>query len=159
MSRYLERTDLLPLWEKIKKMLSDKVSSEEGKGLSSNDFTDEYKEKLDSLSDSFGMFSFHIDDQGHLICSFDTEDPPPLSIDEKGHLIWTVDGGQTVDLGKVVGEGGGNTIEVDGVTLQFKNGVLAVNTADVVEKDNTLPITSAAVYEAVGNINALLETI
>lgn len=31
--------------------------------------------------------------------------------------------------------------------------------ANAVEEDNTLPITSAAVYTEVGNINALLETI
>jgi len=44
-------------------------------------------------------------------------------------------------------------------TLTYENGVLSVNTADTPEQDNTLPITSAAVFESVGNINALLETI
>lgn len=44
-------------------------------------------------------------------------------------------------------------------TLTLENGVLSVNTADVVEEDNTLPVTSAAVHVTVGNINALLETI
>ena len=45
-------------------------------------------------------------------------------------------------------------------TLHLSNdGVLSVNTANVVEKDNTLPVTSAAVHVEVGNINALLETI
>lgn len=39
------------------------------------------------------------------------------------------------------------------------DGILSVNTADDVEQDNTLPVTSAAVYVEVGNINALLETI
>lgn len=38
-------------------------------------------------------------------------------------------------------------------------GVLSVITADEVEHDNTRPITSAAVYTEVGNINALLATI
>lgn len=40
-----------------------------------------------------------------------------------------------------------------------EDGILSVNTADEVEKDNTLPVTSAAVYTEVGNINALLATI
>lgn len=40
-----------------------------------------------------------------------------------------------------------------------EDSVLSVNRADEVEQDNTLPITSAAVYETVGNINALLATI
>lgn len=38
-------------------------------------------------------------------------------------------------------------------------GVLSVDTASSAESDNTKPITSAAVYTAIGNINALLETI
>lgn len=37
--------------------------------------------------------------------------------------------------------------------------ILSVNRANEVEADNTLPITSAAVFAEVGNINALLETI
>lgn len=44
-------------------------------------------------------------------------------------------------------------------TLTLTDGVLSVNTADSIEEDNTLPVTSAAVFTEVGNINALLETI
>lgn len=54
--------------------------------------------------------------------------------------------------------GGGTGFEPD-ETLILKDGILSVNTADVVEQDNTLPVTSGAVYAEVGNINALLETI
>ena len=39
------------------------------------------------------------------------------------------------------------------------DGVLSVVTADAAEQDNTLPITSAAVYTAVGNIEVRLSTI
>lgn len=39
------------------------------------------------------------------------------------------------------------------------DGTLGVVTATNVEEDNTRPITAAAVYTEVGNINALLETI
>lgn len=46
-----------------------------------------------------------------------------------------------------------------GSTLKVENNTLNVNTASEVEEDNTLPITSAAVYTEVGNINALLETV
>lgn len=49
--------------------------------------------------------------------------------------------------------------ETLGRTLKTVNGVLDVNTSTAVEQDNTLPITSAAVYTEVGNINALLGTI
>lgn len=44
-------------------------------------------------------------------------------------------------------------------TLKLENGVLSVNTTNQMEQDNTLPITSAGVYAAVGNIEALLKTI
>lgn len=44
-------------------------------------------------------------------------------------------------------------------TLKLENGVLGVNTATDAEQDNTLPITSAAVYETLGNIEILLGTI
>ena len=57
------------------------------------------------------------------------------------------------------GSGGGGTSFTTDETLTLENGVLSVNTADAVEADNTLPITSAAVQTTVGNINALLETI
>ena len=40
-----------------------------------------------------------------------------------------------------------------------QEGVLSVVKANAVESDNTHPITAAAVYVEVGNINALLQTI
>lgn len=104
-----------------------------------------------------GMYGFSIDENGHLICSYDTDDPPPLSIDGRGHLIYNVSDEQKIDLGKVVGEGA-VSIETD-KTLTYENGILSVNTADAVEKDNTLPVTSAAVHTTVGNIEVLLQTI
>jgi hypothetical protein len=56
------------------------------------------------------------------------------------------------------GSGGGVYFETD-ETLILKDGILGVNTADEVEADNSLPITSAAVHVQVGNIEALLKTI
>ena len=44
-------------------------------------------------------------------------------------------------------------------TLKLEKGILYVNTTDLMEQDNTLPITSAGVYATVGNIEALLNTI
>lgn len=40
-----------------------------------------------------------------------------------------------------------------------QQGVLSVTKATAVEQDNTHPITAAAVFTEVGNINALLQTI
>ena len=38
-----------------------------------------------------GLPSLHVDENGHLICTYAGE-PPPLSIDEQGHLIYTYGG-------------------------------------------------------------------
>lgn len=56
------------------------------------------------------------------------------------------------------GGGGGVDFKTD-ETLTLEGGILSVNTADAVEEDNTLPITSAAVHTTVGNIEVLLKTI
>lgn len=56
------------------------------------------------------------------------------------------------------GTGGGYNIG-SGLKLDAETNTLSVDTAEIVEKDNTKPVTSAAVYTEVGNINALLATI
>lgn len=55
------------------------------------------------------------------------------------------------------GGGGGGYIIGDGLKLEGRR--LSVDTATTVDEDNTKPITSAAVFTEIGNINALLETI
>ena len=57
------------------------------------------------------------------------------------------------------GSGGGGYTSGDGLKLDAATNTLSVDTAAAVEKDNTKPVTSAAVYTEVGNINALLATI
>lgn len=46
-----------------------------------------------------------------------------------------------------------------GENIEITNNKINVLTSDKVEKDNTKPITSSAVYTEVGNINVLLKTI
>lgn len=46
-----------------------------------------------------------------------------------------------------------------GLTLDPDTNTLRVDTAEAVEQDNTRPVTSAAVYTTVGNIDALLATL
>lgn len=65
------------------------------------------------------------------------------------------------DLFKSIGSSGDIScveFETD-ETLSLIDGVLSVNRAQKVEQNNTLPITSAAVYTEVGNINALLQAL
>lgn len=67
------------------------------------------------------------------------------------------DGKPTYD-GEALGGGGAGGYAI-GDGLKVENGKLSVDTATAAEQDNTKPITSGAVYTAVGNINALLATI
>ena len=63
-----------------------------------------------------------------------------------------------VEPAKVVYQGGGMPYKI-GYGLKVDGGTLMVDAADAVEQDNTKPVTSAAVFTEVGNINALLATI
>ena len=63
------------------------------------------------------------------------------------------------ELNQKIDQASGGTAFTTDETLSLKDGVLSVNTADVVEADNTLPVTSAAVQTTVGNIEVLLQTI
>lgn len=72
----------------------------------------------------------------------------------KGNLVDAIN--ETRSSG---GSGGGGYTIGDGLKLDAATNTLSVDTAAAVEKDNTKPVTSAAVYTEVGNINALLATI
>lgn len=98
-------------------------------------------------------------------------DPNELVTEEKDNLVRAINeivrtGGATDEqIANAVAEylkenpiDTGVQFETD-ETLSLENGVLSVNTADKAEKDNTLPITSAAVHTQVGNIEILLKTI
>lgn len=57
------------------------------------------------------------------------------------------------------GGGGGTEFTTDETLTLDINNVLSVNTTDVAESGNQLPITSNAVYELVGDVSGLLEGI
>ena len=78
-------------------------------------------------------------------------DPLPLSLDPADmQLTLTLDAVQT---------GGGAGSYKIGHGLKVEDGTLMVDTADQVEPDNTLPVTSAAVHVELGNVEALLASI
>lgn len=60
------------------------------------------------------------------------------------------------DFNLVVGD---DSLKIDETLKISKEGILGVNTIAKSSKDNTLPITSGAVYAEIGNIGALLATI
>lgn len=76
-------------------------------------------------------------------------------------IKWRLESGGWVELTSAPSSGDSQvqTSFITDETLTLKDGVLSVNRANVVEGDNTLPITSAAVYTTVGNIEAILKTI
>lgn len=65
----------------------------------------------------------------------------------------------SAELGITFSDGGGGMNYIIGSGLKLDGKTLSVDTATEVQQDNTKPITSAAVYTTVGNIEALLETI
>lgn len=65
----------------------------------------------------------------------------------------------SAELGITFSDGGGGMNYIIGDGLKLEGRTLSVDTATEVQQDNTKPITSAAVYTTVGNIEALLETI
>lgn len=76
--------------------------------------------------------------------------------------------GNTLTISSTGGGGGASSWDdltdkpfdfIDGNTLIARDGVLAVNTTDVAEQDNTKPITSSGVHVIVGNIDTLLSLI
>ena len=61
--------------------------------------------------------------------------------------------------GQLGGTAGGGIPYQIGAGLKVEENVLMVDTANVVEEDNTKPVTSAAVYVEIGNIEALLASL
>ena len=74
--------------------------------------------------------------------------------------VWDADKGAYTDTGTAAsgGTGGGVSFTTD-ETLNLIDGVLSVNVTSEVAEDNTLPISSAAVYGVLGNVEVLLERI
>jgi hypothetical protein len=62
---FLDNNGLLYLWQKIKTLLSGKVDKVDGKGLSTNDFTDSYKRKIDGLQSDGYMMKTTYDSDGN----------------------------------------------------------------------------------------------
>ena len=93
----------------------------------------------------------------HLIGALSVGDVVIYSMfeDNTGIILHKGDGSAAAGAGG----GGGVDFTTDDTLTLSPEGVLSVNTADAVEEDNTLPVTSAAVHATVGNIEILLSLI
>lgn len=74
-------------------------------------------------------------------------------------MIYDPNAGEYEESDIPLPEGGGGIGYKIGHGLKVNGNTLEVDTAEDIEQDNTLPITSAAVYSTVGNIEILLGTI
>lgn len=85
-------------------------------------------------------------------------DHPPKPGPDGFWLIWDLDSHayETSDIPLPDDSGGYYKI---GAGLKVEEGFLMVDTASAVEEDNTKPVTSAAVYMELGNVEALLSNI
>lgn len=85
---------------------------------------------------------------------------PPIPGNEGFWLIWnTVTGEYEKSNLPLPAGGGGGYVIGSGLKLDPDTNTLSVDTVNAVEADNSKPITSAAVFVTVGNIETLLETI
>lgn len=85
-------------------------------------------------------------------------DNPPKPGPNGYWMIYNPDSAQYEESDVPLPEGGEFGYQI-GDGLKVQGNTLMVDAADAVEQDNTLPITSAAVYTTVGNIEILLGTI
>ena len=113
-------------------------------------FLQEAKRVIQSQSNCDCVGGTDITDLERIVDEYLTENPPSYGVDASEVEQIVKDYLATEDL---------TSLKIDERTLSFTNGVLSVNTTEQVEQDNTLPITSAAVYTVVGNIEILLGTI
>ncbi len=77
-----------------------------------------------------------------------------FDVGKKPAVEFELEGVRVIETG-----GGGGVPYKIGYGLKVEGSTLMVDAADAVEQDNTKPVTSAAVFTEVGNINALLATI
>lgn len=74
-----------------------------------------------------GAYGFAVDEDGHLILTYEGDIPPNYTINSQGHLILTVGNDQTIDLGQVKGTNGKGvpeaTREDEGKVLGVLGGV------------------------------------
>lgn len=84
---------------------------------------------------------------------------PNPSPQNAGKSIVVSEDGSKYELKMITGGGGGVESDQIGDGLKIVDGKLTVDVVNDVEKDNTKPITSAAVFTTVGNIDSLLQTI
>ena len=86
-------------------------------------------------------------------------DHPPYPGTDGNWMIYNPDTGEYEESDIPLPGGGGFGYEIGHGLKVTGTNTLEVDTATDVEQDNTLPITSAAVYTTVGNIEILLGTI
>ena len=118
----------------------------------------------------FGTVLPHIssnmaDEYHFVIIQFENSSDRGVAFTQRLTLQGGSSDGSGIDIDEIVNavidalpDAGGMSFTVD-ETLSFENGVLSVNRAEEPDPDNTLPITAAAVYATVGNIETLLGTI
>ena len=87
-------------------------------------------------------------------------------INADNELMFVMTDGSEINVGTISGGGVLPVASTDtlggikvGENLKIADGVLSVDTATEVQRDNTKPITSGAVHTEIGNIEVLLEKI
>ena len=87
-----------------------------------------------------------------------------VRVNERNEIIFVMADGRIINAGEVktvvptASADVSGTVKI-GAGLKMQGGVMSVDTANTVEKDNTKPVTSGAVHMEIGNIEVLLRAI
>ena len=92
-----------------------------------------------------GFYGVKIDENGDLILTYSSDDPPPLSIDDNGDLVYLLDSDTVVNLGHVIGKDGKGPYEI-AVEQGYTGSEAEFYAALVALKDSPfLPLSGGAV--------------
>lgn len=87
MNNFLDKAGLTRLWQHILAKLGSKVDKVDGKSLSTNDFTNEYKNKLDNLEENISVKVDKVSGKGLSTNDFTDADKTKLNSSTSIQLI------------------------------------------------------------------------
>lgn len=151
--------DLLAYFKSQQDLVFDtKVDKVAGKGLSENDFTADFKSKLQNIENNAQENKIEsVEINGSNLTIVNKAVNIPLVTDETPGLM-SPSQKEKLDIASALPSGGDYGDMLIKASREDYD-AMWVAPAQRAEQDNTLPISSAAVYTEIGNINALLATI
>lgn len=135
MAKLMTLDGLRYLWSQLKEKLDTKVNIESGKGLSSNDFTNDYKNKLKGIAAGANNYihpdsgvaagtyqSVSVDEQGHVIGGINPTTLQGYGITDAAEKVHTHTKSQIADFPETLKNPAALTIQVEGAVVASYDG-------------------------------------